>query len=79
MVPTGQDELEKIPKEYRNKFTIDNKGNLIYKNRAFRRNKPPTDNWETKNSHAIQTKRRRIRERAEYEKRKENREKIKHN
>lgn len=73
MGPAKETELDKLPKEYRNNFTLDNAGNLVYKNRAYRRGKQPTDNWDTKSSHAIQTKRRRIRERMLYERRQDNR------
>lgn len=66
MGPAKETELDKLPKEYRNNFTIDNDGNLVYKNRAFRRNKPPADNWNTKKSHAIELKRKRIREKAKH-------------
>lgn len=49
--------LDVIPKEHRSNFSIDNYGNVIFKNRAYRRKKPPTDNWVTKNTHSIQKKR----------------------
>ena len=56
MGPARESVLEKIPKEHRSGFDIDNEGNLVFKNRAYRRRKPPTNNWETKNTHSIQKK-----------------------
>jgi len=65
----GRQELDSIPKEYRSKFTIDNNGNLVFKNRAYRRQKQPTNNWETKNTHAIAKKRKNIREKTKHNRR----------
>ena len=56
----GQEVYDKLPEEAKKSFDMDNDGNLVYKNRAYRRRKPPTDNWETKKTHAIKKKRAKI-------------------
>lgn len=40
-----------------NKLHFDNDGNVYSRNRAARRNRPPTDNWYTKATHSIKKKR----------------------
>lgn len=58
----GQEIYDQLPDEAKKSFDLDNDGNLVYKNRAYRRRKPPTDNWYTKKTHSIQIKRKKIRE-----------------
>lgn len=70
MQPTkGQQIYDQLPDEAKKNFDLDNDGNMVYKNRAYRRHKPPTDNWETKNTHAIQLKRKKIREKNKHNRR----------
>jgi hypothetical protein len=56
----GQEIYDKLPPESKKNFDLDNDGNVVSKNRAYRRRKPPTDNWETKATHSIKKKRAKI-------------------
>lgn len=58
MAPSeNQKLLDELPKDKRMKLELDNNGNIVSNNRAYRRNKPPTDNWFTKATHSIRKKR----------------------
>lgn len=51
MVPdTAQAALDNLPAEVRQNFGLDNDGNLVYRNRAYRRNFGPNDPRKTKSS-----------------------------
>jgi hypothetical protein len=61
MAPSdAQQQYDQLPEEHKSKFGFDNEGNLVFKNRVYRRGKPPTNNWYTKKTHAIQKKREKI-------------------
>lgn len=64
-----QELLEQIPAEARAKYAPDNDGNLVLKNRAYRRRKPPADNWYTKSTHQIKKKRDKIRAKSKHNRR----------
>lgn len=70
MVPSeAQKMLDQMPEEARKKLTLDNEGKLVANNRARRRQKPPADNWNTKNTHQIQLKRDNIRDKNKHNRR----------
>jgi len=69
MGPSLESKLEQIPKEHRSKWTLDNNGNLVFMNRAYRRQKPPANNWDTKKSHGIQKKRKKINAKSKHNRR----------
>lgn len=65
MTPSEKQEyIDRIPEEARKSLSLDNDGNVVFKNRAYRRKKQPTDNWYTKSTHQIQKKRDKIRAKA---------------
>lgn len=53
----AQEILDKLPEEARAKLVMDNDGNLVAKNRAYRRQKPPTPTYFTKASKKKRQKR----------------------
>jgi hypothetical protein len=65
----AQNILDQMPEEARKKLMIDNEGNLVSNNRAYRRKKPPADNWFTKNTNRIQKKRKKIRDKIKHNRR----------
>lgn len=64
-----QELLDQIPEDARRSYVPDNNGNLVFKNRAYRRKKPAGDNWYTKNTHQIQKKRDKIRAKSKHNRR----------
>lgn len=74
MAPSDEDKkfqelLDQLPEEARSSYMPDNNGNLVFKNRAYRRRKPPADNWFTKNTHQIKKKRDKIRAKSKHNRR----------
>jgi hypothetical protein len=57
MQPTkGQEIYDKLPSEAKKSFAMDNSGNLVYKNRAYRRRFEPDDPDATKKTWKRQSK-----------------------